>query len=92
MSPTEIGLFGVVILIILLFSGLPVGFAMALAGFLGFCYVVDLSAGLSLVARDVFDMFSSYGLTVLPLFVFMGQISFFSGISRRLYDSANVLM
>ena len=92
MSPTEIGLFGVVFLIILLFSGLPVGFAMALAGFLGFSYVVDLSAGLSLVARDVFDMFSSYGLTVLPLFVFMGQISFFSGISSRLYDSANVLI
>ena len=92
MSPTEIGIYGVVFLIILLFSGLPVGFAMALAGFLGFSYVVDLSAGLSLVATDVFDMFSSYGLTVLPLFVLMGQISFFSGISRRLYDSANVLM
>ncbi|MBW1911255.1 MAG: TRAP transporter large permease, partial [Deltaproteobacteria bacterium] len=36
--------------------------------------------------------FSSYGLTVIPLFVFMGQIAFHSGISRRLYDSAYVLV
>lgn len=43
------------------------------------------------MAKDVFEVFSSYGLTVIPLFVFMGQLSFYSGISRRLYDSAYVL-
>ena len=92
MSLTAIGIIGVFFLILLLFSGMPVGFAMALAGFFGFSYVMGLSAGLSLLPRDVFDVFSSYGLTVLPLFVLMGQISFVSGISRRLFDSANILM
>jgi C4-dicarboxylate transporter DctM subunit len=92
MTPTAIGIIGVVFLVILLFSEMPVGFAMALAGFLGFSYVSDLSAGLNLLPRDLFDVFSSYGLTVLPLFVLMGQISFVSGISRRLFDSANILM
>jgi tripartite ATP-independent transporter DctM subunit len=37
-------------------------------------------------------MFSSHSLTVIPLFMFMGQISFYSGISRRLYDAAYVLI
>ena len=92
MTPMAIGVIGVAILIILLFSGMPVGFVMAWVGFLGFSYLTDLTSGLGLLARDVFDTFSSYGLTVVPLFIFMGQISFFSGISRRLYDSAYVLM
>jgi tripartite ATP-independent transporter DctM subunit len=41
---------------------------------------------------DIWDVFGSYGLTVIPLFVFMGQIAFHAGISRRLYDSAYVLV
>jgi len=92
MSLTTIGIIGIIILVILLFSNMPVGFVMGFLGFLGFSYVVALGPGLSLLARDVFDVFSSYGLTVLPLFVFMGQIAFHSGISRRLYDSAYVLL
>jgi len=92
MSLTAIGVIGIAILIVLLFSNMPVGFVMGFLGFLGFSYVVNLEAGLALLARDVWDVFSSYGLTVIPLFVFMGQIAFHSGISRRLYDSAYVFL
>jgi len=75
-----------------LYSKMPVGFAMGFLGLIGFSYVVNFNAGLSLLARDVWDVFSSYNLTVIPLFVFMGQIAFHAGISRRLYDSAYVLL
>jgi C4-dicarboxylate transporter DctM subunit len=92
MSVTTIGIIGIIFLVFLLFSKMPVGFVMGFLGFLGFSYVVSLHAGLSLLARDIFEVFSSYGLTVIPLFVFMGQIAFYSGISRRLYDSAYVLV
>jgi C4-dicarboxylate transporter DctM subunit len=92
MSLTATGILGIIILVILLFSKMPVGFVMGFLGFLGFSYVVTFEAGLSLLARDVWDVFSSYGLTVIPLFVFMGQIAFHAGISRRLYDSAYVLL
>ncbi|MGM0428437.1 MAG: TRAP transporter large permease [Thermodesulfobacteriota bacterium] len=92
MSLTAIGVIGIAILIILLFSNMPVGFVMGFVGFLGFSYVVNVEAGLALLARDVWDVFSSYGLTVIPLFVFMGQIAFHAGISRRLYDSAYVFL
>jgi tripartite ATP-independent transporter DctM subunit len=70
---------------------MPVGFAMGFLGLMGFSYVVTFEAGFNLLARDVWDVFSSYNLTVIPLFVFMGQIAFHAGISRRLYDSAYVL-
>jgi tripartite ATP-independent transporter DctM subunit len=64
---------------------------MGFVGLMGFSYVVNLKAGLNLLSRDVWEAFSSYGLTVIPLFVFMGQLAFQAGISRRLYDSANIL-
>jgi tripartite ATP-independent transporter DctM subunit len=88
MDPTTVGLIGLAILVIALFSRMPVGFVMALVGFLGFSYLVSLEGGLRLFAKDIFVIFSSYSLTVIPLFILMGQIAFHAGISRRLYDSA----
>jgi C4-dicarboxylate transporter DctM subunit len=92
MSLTTIGIIGIIALVVLLYSKMPVGFAMGFVGLIGFGYVVNFNASLSLLARDVWDVFSSYNLTVIPLFVFMGQIAFYAGISRRLYDSAYVLL
>lgn len=92
MNLSSIGIVGIIVLIVLLYSKMPVGFAMGFLGLIGFSYVVNFDAGLNLLARDVWDVFSSYNLTVIPLFVFMGQIAFHAGISRRLYDSAYVLL
>lgn len=88
MSATAIGLIGIVVLIILLFSRMPVGFVMALVGFFGFAYMVDFKAALSILGKDIFATFGSYSLTVIPLFILMGQIAFHAGISRKLYDTA----
>ncbi|MCJ7664576.1 MAG: TRAP transporter large permease, partial [Desulfobacterales bacterium] len=64
------------------------GFAMALVGFLGFCYIRSFEAGLNLLAKDIFEVFSSYGFTVIPLFVLMGQIALNAGIAKRLFNAA----
>ncbi len=88
MSPIHAGIIGVVALIVILFSRLPVAFCMTLVGLLGFGYLVSPNAALNIMAKDFYSVFSSYGLTVVPLFVFMGQILFFAGISRKLYDAA----
>ncbi len=91
MSLTTTGIIGIIILVLLLYSKMPVGYAMGFLGLTGFSYVVSFEAGRNLLVRDIWDVFSSYSLTVIPLFVFMGQIAFHAGISRRLYDSAYVL-
>jgi C4-dicarboxylate transporter DctM subunit len=88
MNPIHIGIIGVVFLIALLFSKFPVAFCMALVGLLGFGYLVSPAAALNIIIKDFYTVFSSYDLTVVPLFVFMGQILFYSGISRKLYDAA----
>jgi C4-dicarboxylate transporter DctM subunit len=72
---------------LLFLIGMPVGFAMAFVGMAGFCFLVTPDAGLSLLARDFFANLSSYSLTVIPMFVFMGSIAYASGMSRRLYEA-----
>jgi C4-dicarboxylate transporter DctM subunit len=89
MNPVHVGIVGIVFLVAILFTKFPVAFCMALVGLLGFGYLVSPPAALNIIAKDYYTVFSSYGLTVVPLFVFMGQILFYAGISRKLYDAAN---
>jgi C4-dicarboxylate transporter, DctM subunit len=88
MEPTTVGLIGLAVLIIVLFSRMPVGFVMALIGVVGFSYAVTWNAGLRMLAKDFYTTFGSYSLTVVPLFILMGQVTFHAGISRRLFDTA----
>lgn len=88
MTPQTVGIIGICFLFVLIFSRMPIGFVMAAVGFVGFGSLVSFDAALNLLARDVFDVFGSYSLTVIPLFVFMGQLAFHSGISSRLFDAA----
>ncbi len=88
MNPTVIGLTGIAFLFILMFLRMPVGFVMAAVGFVGFGYTVTFDASMSLVAKDLFSVFGSYSLTVIPLFVLMGQLAYHSGISSRLFNAA----
>ncbi|UCH23008.1 MAG: TRAP transporter large permease [Deltaproteobacteria bacterium] len=89
MSPAIVGVTGIVILLLVLFFlGMPVGFAMGIVGFCGFCYVVSVKAGLNMLGSVLWETFSKYGLTVIPLFIFMGQIAFYSGVNEKLYNAA----
>ncbi|MES0446538.1 MAG: TRAP transporter large permease [Desulfobacterales bacterium] len=89
MSLALVGIAGIVaLLLILFFLGIPVGFAMGIVGFFGFCYLVSFKAGLNMVSSVLWDTFSKYGLTVIPLFIFMGQIAFHSGVNEKLYNAA----
>jgi tripartite ATP-independent transporter DctM subunit len=88
MSPVVVGILGVALLLLLLAIRLPVGFAMALIGLSGFIFLVSPEGGLTMAARACWDQFASYNFSVIPLFILMGQIAFFSGISGRLYKSA----
>jgi tripartite ATP-independent transporter DctM subunit len=89
MTPAQIGIIGVVALVALLVCSMPVAIAMGLVGVVGYAAVVSGKAALSMFSADLYDTFSNYNLTVIPLFVFMGQVAFHAGISRRLFAAAN---
>jgi C4-dicarboxylate transporter DctM subunit len=87
MSPITAGIAGIGLLLLLFVLRMPVAFAMASVGLVGFAYLADPGPALSLLAQDIFEQFSSYPLSVIPMFILMGTFAFASGISRRLYDT-----
>ena len=89
MNEIVTGIIGLFLLLLLFSTGIELGFGMALIGFVGFAYLKTFHGALNLLGRDVFDVISAYGFTVLPLFVFMGQIGYTAGIAVRLFDSAH---
>jgi len=88
MTPTQAGIVGCVALILLLMSSMPVAFVMAVVGFVGFACVVSTNGAMSMVTAELYDSFTNQSLTVIPLFVLMGQIAFHAGISRKLFNTA----
>ena len=89
MDEITIGIIAIVVLLGLFLTGLELAFAMALIGVAGYAYVVGPQQAFAMLANDFYDSLESYGLTVVPLFVLMGQIAFNAGIAKRLYDSAH---
>jgi C4-dicarboxylate transporter, DctM subunit len=92
MNEVTVGLLGLGVLLVLFVTGLELAIAMLAIGFLGFAYLISPAAASNLLAKDIFDCFESYTLTVVPLFVLMGQLSFNTGIANRLYDTAHRFM
>jgi C4-dicarboxylate transporter DctM subunit len=88
MSIATIGFLVIILLFVFFLLGLEIGFSMALAGFIGFAAIVNVEAAMNLVAKDIFSVLSSYGFTVIAMFVFMGQVGASGGVARSLYDSA----
>lgn len=86
---TEIaGLIGILIMVILLFSRMWIGLAMALVGFLGFLYVSDLDKSFAIIATVPYHTIAFYPVTCVPLFILMGVVVSNTGVSRDLYDTA----
>ena len=89
MSEVAVGFIGLAVLLGLFLTGIELSFCMTIVGFIGFAYLNSFSAACNLVVKDFFDTFTSYGYTVIPLFVLMGQIASNSDIARRLYAAAH---
>ena len=89
MNEVLVGVIALAVLLALFATGFELGFAMALVGFAGFAYVNGLHAAMNLLGRDVYDVITSYGYTVFPLFILMGQIGLHAGIAVRLYNAAH---
>jgi len=89
-NPTVIGILGMFLLFALLFLGMPIAFGMANTGYLGMILVYQgVDPALAMLGLSSIDTGSSYMLTVVPLFILMGELAYRSGISQDLFDTAN---
>lgn len=89
MNEVSVGIMVLVVMLGVFLTGIELAYGMAIMGFLGYAILVSVGSAMNVVAKDLFDTFSSYTLTVVPLFVLMGQITYNAGIAGRLYDTAH---
>ncbi len=86
----SVSIIGFMCLLALILMRMPIAFAMGFVGFFGFLYLNDFNwtATLSMSARRVIDTSQEYGLSVIPLFILMGNLVTRAGLSQELYKAS----
>ena len=87
-------LIGFAVLLLLVFLRMPIAFAMGVVGFVGFAALVDWNwlVAMSMASRRVMDTTMDYGLSVVPLFILMGNLVTRAGLSSELYAASNAFL
>jgi C4-dicarboxylate transporter DctM subunit len=86
MSAITIGILGILFLFLLLAMRMQIGFAMALVGFLGFIILSSFESAIGVLGIEPIKTTASYTLSVIPLFLLMGQFAHHSGMGSEIYD------
>ena len=91
MTPIEWAAWSFVVLLALIFIRLPIGLSMALCGLFGAWMVYGQPAPvLNQLKHVTYGTFSNYNLSVIPLFLLMGQFAALGGLSQALFKAAEV--
>ena len=85
---SEIGILGVVALIVLVVLGVRVYVAAALTGFLGLCLLRDWNVAAAIAGTIPHSKTVTYALSVLPLFILIGFLAFYAGLTSKLFEAA----
>lgn len=76
----------------LVFVRVPVAFAMALVGFIGLGLLRNWNAAYAMAGSVIYESGFQYLLSVLPLFILMGNFVTESRMSRELYAAAHAVL
>jgi tripartite ATP-independent transporter DctM subunit len=88
-SNLEIGLWSFPGLLALIFLRVPIGLAMFVTGLVGLYYVTDgNTVALSRLKNETYSTFSSYSLSIVPMFLLMGHFATLGGMSQALFRAA----
>ena len=89
MTDTVVGIWGIAALFACLALRVPVGMALLMVGFGGIWFLDGYRPAISTMSAETYSSVSAYSLTVIPLFVLMGNVAGAAGYSQRLYDAAH---
>ncbi|MBN8188778.1 TRAP transporter large permease [Salipiger thiooxidans] len=101
MDPSSISLYGFALVVLLLAIRVPIAFVLTGVASIGTFLVFATRGGnwmperalnptSSMVVNSFFELIHSYDLSMIPLFVALGNIAYHAGITTRIYNSANV--
>ncbi|MDO5528934.1 MAG: TRAP transporter large permease [Paracoccus sp. (in: a-proteobacteria)] len=84
-----LSLVGMAILLVMVLLRVPIAFAMAIVGGVGFGLMRGWEPAGSMIGHTVFETGLNYSLSVVPLFIFMGNVLAASGIAQGLFAAAD---
>jgi C4-dicarboxylate transporter DctM subunit len=79
-------------MLLLMAMRVPIAVSMFIAGVFGYLYQLGLSPFVNYLNGLAYARFASYDLSVIPLFILMGNFATQGGISRALFQFASALM
>ncbi len=92
MTATTIGIMALVAFLIMIMMGVPVCASMMLAGVVGCMLILPKpTAALTFLSSAFVNTFTSYTISVAPMFMLMGEIASESGIGSNLFRSCKVI-
>ena len=94
MDPLTIGMASVVVLFILILIGFHIGIALAATSFVSVYFIMGerLNVASSLLRTTAYSAVGDYVYAVIPLFILMGLCMTSAGVTRDLFNAAEVLM
>jgi tripartite ATP-independent transporter DctM subunit len=90
MTGLEYGGIGFAALLLLLALRIPIGLSMLVVGMVGYVSISGVSALLNHLKTDMYWRFTTFDLSVVPMFILMGQFAAKAGLSHALFRAANV--
>ncbi|MDH5359781.1 MAG: TRAP transporter large permease [Gammaproteobacteria bacterium] len=89
MTNLELAIFMIVLLIILMAFRLPIALAMLVVGGIGYVNLAGFDQLLNYLSTAPYSKFSTYDLSVVPMFILMGELATRAGITRELFQTCN---
>jgi len=89
-TPLDTGFVGVAAILLLIALRVPIGVALGVVSFAGIWSIIGLKPALSMLGRLPFEFSASWEFSAVPMFLLMGSIAFFSGMTASLYKAARL--
>ncbi len=89
MTEWQIGLVCVIAMFVFMILRMHIGVSMGLTAFIGIALLTNIDSAFNKLAHTAFSQSSSYTMSVIPLYMLMGELAFLSGLSQDAYRTVN---
>lgn len=88
MEPLQVGIIGIVVLLIMILMRFPIAIALMTVGSVGLLSLYSFSQALYYIPHEVYSYISKFTFTAVPLFLMMGYFAFYAGLTEEAYDAS----
>lgn len=88
MSSLTIGLIGLILMVVLMFLGMPIALVFGISGISGIIMIMGFDLGINFMMTIPVTAAASYTLLVMPMFMMMGEVASSGGLTTDAYGAA----